>query len=185
MKYADLSEDAKLKAIEWYVQDGFGYEWWDSVYDMAKHAGKILGIEIDRISFSGFWSQGDGASFAGSYRYSKGAAKAIKAEFPKDTELHSIADRLQKTQSRNFYRLRADISESGRYYNLRVSVEDSENQYRDIGAYEDDIFDAMNSFANWIYRALEREYEYLTSREQVEEAIEANEYEFSEDGRLE
>lgn len=35
-----------------------------------------------------------------------------------------------------------------------------------------------------IYKALEKEYEFLTSREAIEERIEVNDYEFYEDGSL-
>jgi hypothetical protein len=36
----------------------------------------------------------------------------------------------------------------------------------------------------WIYRQLEREYEWLMSDEQVDESIRINEYEFTEEGKL-
>jgi hypothetical protein len=38
----------------------------------------------------------------------------------------------------------------------------------------------------WIYKSLEREYNYLTSDEAVAESLDANEYdfEFNEDGEL-
>jgi hypothetical protein len=35
-----------------------------------------------------------------------------------------------------------------------------------------------------IYRRLEKEYEYLTSDESIIETIHANEYEFTEDGKI-
>lgn len=50
-------------------------EWWESVYEQAYEGGKTRGFFIDsaykgqthhlNISFSGFWSQGDGASWRG------------------------------------------------------------------------------------------------------------------------
>jgi len=36
----------------------------------------------------------------------------------------------------------------------------------------------------WVYRALEQEYEYQTANEQVDDSIRANEYEFTETGRI-
>jgi hypothetical protein len=41
------------------------YEWWDGAYDMAVEDGREKGFYIDKIYFSGFHSQGDGASWAG------------------------------------------------------------------------------------------------------------------------
>ena len=54
--------------------------------------------------------------------------------------------------------------------------------YADCAA-EDDMRDALRSFANWIYRQLEREYDYLNSDYAVYEFIIVNEYEFDDEGR--
>lgn len=62
--YEDLSPKAKEKALEWWAstQD---HEWWEDVYANAKEEGKEKGFDIEDIRFSGFWSQGDGASWTG------------------------------------------------------------------------------------------------------------------------
>lgn len=140
------------------------HDWHESVFEMAKEAGAILGIDIDDIHYSGFWSQGDGASFTGSYAYAKGAAKHIRAEYPSHTELHAIADTLQHLQRVNFYRLTATITQRGRYFHemtMQADVEDSADSYRDIGEdASDSLLEAMRDFARWIYATLEKEYEY-------------------------
>lgn len=48
----------------------------------------------------------------------------------------------------------------------------------------DEVTKALRDFNRWIFRRLQDEYEYLTSDEQVEESIRANEYEFTEDGTI-
>jgi len=40
-------------------------DWWDYIFDDAKAEGLKHGFRIDDIRFSGFWSQGDGASWSG------------------------------------------------------------------------------------------------------------------------
>jgi hypothetical protein len=40
-------------------------EWWDSTYDCFKSDMDAIGIEVDKMYFSGFSSQGDGACFEG------------------------------------------------------------------------------------------------------------------------
>lgn len=40
-------------------------DWWDGVYDCFKADMADIGIEVDRMYFSGFSSQGDGACFEG------------------------------------------------------------------------------------------------------------------------
>jgi hypothetical protein len=65
---------------------------------------------------------------------------------------------------------------------MEVNVEYAGDDYRDVSAVEDDVTELMRDFARWIYRALEREYDYQNSDEAVDEMIRANGYEFEEDG---
>ena len=190
-QFDELTDRAKKTARQWWRDN----EEFDPEYTIsdAVQCARILGIEIDgtpnkpRVYWSGFWSQGDGASFTGRYAYVKGAAKAIREHAPQDTELHKIADALQEAQRRNFYRLEAVATQSGRYvhsHTMSVDVEDSNDSYRDIGNAEDDVCDALRSFADWIYRQLEREYEFQMSDEHVDDNIRINEYEFDETGAI-
>jgi len=48
---------------------------------------------------------------------------------------------------------------------------------------EDIVTEALRDLARWLYRQLEREYEYLTSDEAVDESLRANDYTFTEAGR--
>lgn len=45
------------------------------------------------------------------------------------------------------------------------------------------VVEALRDLARWLYRQLEREHEYQTSDAVVDEAIEANGWTFTEDGR--
>jgi hypothetical protein len=51
------------------------------------------------------------------------------------------------------------------------------------GRTDDDLVEALRDLANWLYPALEREYEFQTSDESVDEGIEANGYTFTAEGR--
>lgn len=51
------------KAREWLQQGATDHNWWDGVYDNWTEALRSIGFDDVEISFSGFWSQGDGASF--------------------------------------------------------------------------------------------------------------------------
>lgn len=62
--YEDLSPKAKEKALMWFSET-LDHEWWDCTYANAKEDGKAKGFDIEDIRFSGFWSQGDGASWTG------------------------------------------------------------------------------------------------------------------------
>lgn len=188
-KYEELSDSAKQRAREWYLEDGLGYDWWGFCYEDFCRVAEILGIEIScrqgrgaEIYFTGFYCQRSGSSFVGTYRYAKGAVSKIKKYATQDEELHRIAYGLQAVQSRHFYKLRASV-ESRRDDSIRVEVWHDDDPYRDIGDAEDDVRDLMNDFNDWMFKRLQDEYEYLTSDEVVEESIIANEYEFDEDGK--
>lgn len=116
--FDELDVDAKEKAREWYRNGALDYDWWDGVEDTIKTAGACLGIHVDRLFFSGFSSQGDGACFTGSYAYRKGWRKALRAEFGGDLliELASIGQRLQDLQRPAFYKVYASVKHSGHYY---------------------------------------------------------------------
>lgn len=188
--FDELSDQAKENARDWLRgRDWYPYsDWHDSVIDWAKEAGAIIGIDVGQVYFSGFWSQGDGASFDGTYHYRKGAMAAIRKEYPNETRLHDIARELQAIQRRNFYALSAGITQRGYYcheHTIRVNVEDARDNYgycRDESA-ESDMTEAMRDFARWIYATLEREYDWLMSDEQIDECLITNEYQFTEDGK--
>lgn len=190
-KYEELNEQAKEKARNWWKNNGLEYEWWECVYEQHTTAAKMFGLDISRIMFSGFWSQGDGACFTGTYSYQKGALSAIKKEFPLWTELHDICKRLQQVQKRNFYGVNIDISQNGRYchemtmtFNVSLYINGQGERYDVPEGLEDEMAEIFRDYARMIYKGLAQEYDYLTSDEQAEEMIIINDYEFTEDGEI-
>lgn len=147
-----------------------------------------MGIDIDKIYYSGFSSQGDGACFTGAYSYKKGAVNAVKEYAPTDETLHDIARDLQLVQKKHFYGLSASVSHRGHYQHENctdISVDYDAPNYQGMSEdAEDAICEALRDFMRWIYHRLETEYDWLTSDDQVKEAIAANEYEFTEEGEL-
>lgn len=197
----ELSDTAKDKARAWYREGGFDYDWYDAVYEDFQRIAEILGIRLKTrtarlrgggsrqepcIWFRGFWSQGDGACWEGFYSYCRNASAAIRAYAPQDEMLHGIADALQDAQRRNFYQLRADVGHRGHYYHeycMNIAVERASPNGQDMTAdAEDVVAEALRDLARWLYRQLEREYDYLSSDEVVDETILANGHTFTEGG---
>jgi hypothetical protein len=110
----------------------------------------------------------------------------VKNYAPQDAALHAIVRRLQKVQARNFYRLTAEIDQSGRYvHEMTMQFDVSRTDYARVS--DDDaekLSDCLRDFARWIYRALETEWEYQASDEVVDELLDVNGYEFDEEGRI-
>lgn len=199
---SELPECAKERARSWDREGGFDHDWYDAVYEDFQHIAEILGIHLNTrtvrlvggrtredpcIWFTGFWSQGDGACWTGTYTYRKSAAVDLRAYAPQDETLHSIAERLQVVQRQNFYQLNAKVTHRGNCchaYNMDIAVTRDGPFSQEIpGDAEAIIVDALRDLANWLYRQLEREYDYLTSDEAVDETLIANGYTFTEEGR--
>ena len=191
----ELPETAKERARAWYRETCLDHEWYDAVFEDFEAICRILGVTLrtspvrlmgggtrDRSPtciFRGFSSQGDGASFEGAFSHARGSARAIRAHAPKDEELHRIADELQAAQKRNFYQLNA--APSGRAattaheHSMAIEVErDSPTWQPMTDGAKDTVIEALRDFARWLYRQLQREYEYLTTDAVVEETIGIN-----------
>lgn len=184
-KFDELSESAKEKAREWYRNVSSSDDWYDSVYEDAKQVASLMGVTITEIGFSGFWSQGDGAHFEGSFKYAKGCAKAVAQYAPQDAELQRIAKEWQALQSTRFYKITGEVSHSGHYRHenctsFGVSVDDN---YADADT-EESVKELMRDIMRWIYSQLEKEYYYLNADAQVDESIKMNDYEFTVDGEI-
>lgn len=198
--FSELDEKAREKAREWYREGGFDYDWYDSVYEDAKSIAALMGIDINQIYFSGFWSQGDGACFECTFQGKEGGAQAVKEYAPEDKELHEIADAWEALQKANGYALEGTVKHDGdRYYHDQCTAFNVFRRFDDPDK-EDYEFSTADSFVRgnpepgaeaarilrrlmrWLYKCLETEYDYLNSDAQVDESIAANGYTFTKDG---
>ena len=171
--FDELSEEAQERALNELRPVDIEPYWYEDTFDTIRTAGKLLGLEIDGIYFD----TDSYCIFDASYEYVRGAAKAVKAEFPQNTDLHKIASELQDLQKRHFYSLSCEVTEDrtvNRYSCFRFG-EDYDCE---------DLGDIIDDFAHWARIQLRDDAEYRMSDEAVQEAIEANEYEFTEDGKL-
>ena len=179
IKYQDLPEERKEQERQNYREHGLGYGWWDGVYDYAEETATKFGLLIDDIFFSGFWSQGDGACFTGRLWF-----KACDvSELPEEVRdvyrtLHEVDSLLKILGSDRC--LYVAITTSGSYshenamqfylYNLGAEADV-------VDEFEEHIKEALRDYARWIYKNLEREYEYLNSDEAIDEQLHYEEYE--------
>ena len=182
----ELSERAKENARDICRNYNVEHNWWESLFDDAKQLATIFGIDINKIYFTGFSYQGDGACFSGSYEYSKGWKKKLLDYAPNNGKLLVIGERLQEAQRRLFYSGSATTERRGHYSHsgcmvVNVDYGDSQSLSREP---EEEIVQVLREFANWIYSRLRNEFVWLTSNEMVEESIQTNEIEFLVDGQI-
>lgn len=198
-QFDELDEKAKERAREWYRQGNCDDSFWSECQiEDAKEIGAWMGIDIDNIYFSGFWSQGDGACFEGTWRASDVKADKLKEYAPQDKELHRIIDglaELAKEYPDGYFSVkhRGHYSHSGcTSFDVELPCEREEELEYDspeykalqvkLGEDEDTLIELARDYMNWIYKTLEKEWDYQNADEQVDESIRANEYEFLKDG---
>jgi len=200
--FDELSDGAKEKAREWWraCENAHGL---DVDFEDFEECANRLGIELKQrhiplmngstrneptIYYSGFSSQGDGASFEGHWEYKGNAVERITEHAPNDEKLLEIATVLDSTSQYGDPGLSASIERgSSRYYHeytMSIDVCDWDGSLESDHPGNDEVIIAMQDFARWIYRRLESEYNYRMSDENVDESIQMNEYEFTEDGAI-
>jgi hypothetical protein len=183
--FDELSDRAKEKARDWW-RNGLDFDH-ESIFDDAKEVGERMGIDIDDINYSGFSSQGDGASFVGSYRFAPKAKAAVKKYAPKDQDLARIVNTLTTVQAQNKNKIVADVRRTDRRYSHEgtVAIDVSRTDDKDVSEDDvDNVQDALREFMIWIYRRLQDHYDYEMLDETVDENLIANEYDFHADGTL-
>ena len=189
--FSELSEKAKQVAIDQYRNDE-NYPcdfWYDHIEEDFHTILEKIGFYNIKSIFSGFYSQGDGASFTGSYTYKKGCLKAVKDFAPNDKGLHDIVVGIVSHQKDNGYKLECDIGRSGSLYchSNTMSFDWSKNgdcyfEWKNAFV-EDEIEQLIKDLADWYYTSLQSEYDYLLSDEYIAENIESNNYQFLENGK--
>lgn len=182
----DFTAEQK-ELIEKYRDINTDHNWWDHVYQAKVEELVEKGIEADDFAFSGFWSQGDGASFCGRINLATFLkAHDLEQKYPATTffalqdevsaKLHRQGTRYSHENTVDVY-FYDDIRNTFDEEDLRdVVYETMSKQYlEDEEDLDDDVINICRGYMRELYRELETEYEYLTSDQVVWETIEANE----------
>lgn len=180
-KFNELPRKAQDNVIEKLhtinVDDGF---WYQSILTNWKEELAKVGYNDAEISFSGFGSQGDGASFTCSVDLAKwfDARPMYKDSYPA----------IYSESKQDNYHLR--IKKVGRYsWEKTMLIDwhyygDSEEAEKQFIIISDVVLKDARGKAKEIYEALDKEYVYCTSDEAIVETIDANDYDFLFDGTI-
>ncbi len=193
-KYNELSDKAKEKARDWWRNASCGETYWsDCVIDEVKEQGGFMGLNIENVYFSGFWIQGDGACFEGSWSAASVNAGKVADGWGDSRETQEI-----KAVAASFAEIAKTWPEAGFKVKHRghyshenctsfdVSMgEDEETSIADeVDEAESALIETAKKLMRWTYRQLEKAYEDYNSDANIAENIEANDYEFTEDGKI-
>ena len=173
-----------MSYIEISPYDGW-YEF--SIEDFCERICPHFGLSVcpEDVSFSGFWSQGDGASFTGLFYLSDVSLANLKADVPTEEELHQLAEELAELAEAH-PEIQGKVSRmSSRYSHSNTMIlgewssnngycnEETEN-FASADA-ETALLRIFRQLADWLYRRLEEEYNYQLASDTAQawsEAIE-------------
>lgn len=212
--FEELSPEAQKNALENNSDINVDYEGWDDdVTETFKEEMSKIGINDIEISYSGFYSQGDGASFTS---YDIDTRKLFNAIGIKSNDALDMEtdDERSKGENKDFYDLLDTMEEIGQLERNRIKPEDIrvtiertdsrhfhfntvearveiwdepdgwEEPYDFANKLEDTVTEYIRGLCKDLYRRLEKEYDFLTSYESVKKILIDNDYEFDEDGKI-
>ena len=166
--------------------------WYEPILMQASEDAKGYGweVDIDNINFTGFYSQGDGASFTGECWSAQEVTlflDTLAGEYPYTRLLLSreghVSFMLERTDSRYYHentvKLYIEADEFLRFMDqrtvspLRLQAAEALDALlnEELKVLEVDAIDFLRRKMREVYGNLEEEHDYLTSDEQVTEAI--------------
>lgn len=168
--------------------------WFDVTIEDWKERLREYGFIEPDIRFSGFWSQGDGASFTSKAVYLDLYLKEFGNESYSDRQIKLFLDLISNYDIVEFGVERRN-NHYVHEYTTMVWYEDYLYQFNrcprlqrflsnfiaDLRTHMQDKIEELN---REIYKDLNADYDYLESDEAVMETLEANDYEFTEDGNI-
>lgn len=181
------NETVAQTILEKYSDINVNYEgWYDfTLEDFCDKVEKI-GFEVttDEIQFSGFWSQGDGASFEGYInilKYLK-ATKQLTVYRPLVRAINCgyVGDGVGITRDSHHYSHEntCSLMDIEIYEDLSARAEEL------LSNLETELEEKRRELSIELYSELAKAHDYLTSEESVSETLIANEYEFDEYGAM-
>ena len=165
-KYDELTEEQQQKVLEIHAYIFVEHDWWDSMYEDAKNVGiKITGFDLVRNRHC-----------TGNFiEYAEDTAKKIIAEHGESCETWGTAT--------NYLAERAELVK--KYSDgVFADIVSDDNEYDFDKECEEIDAEFLRSILEDYSIMLQKEYEYMTSEEAIIETLRANDYDFTEDGKI-
>lgn len=175
-QFNELTAKAQEKVLEKFRYINVEHDWYEPVYEGFEELAAEYGIKVDDMSFSGFYSQGDGASFTGEIvdfkKFAEKTGLKRLVPFSKAIE-YNLEMKITRVTYQYYHSntVEADIRDGGYYPHLSNLIDFC-------------LEEIKNKLCDKLYKDLENSYEELTSDEIVADTIRANNYEFTEGGEL-
>jgi hypothetical protein len=172
--FSELDSNVQQNLIDTYEVDPY---WDDQVIDDINDEADLLGIHDFNFRYTGFWSQGDGASFTGILS-AELITSILKKHFNENLsfnpeELHVSIER----KSYPHY-----VHDKTVYAAIEINEEDISDE--DLDLIENLIEDWKDNLCQKWYTKLERHYDSLSTEAHIVEIYEDLDAIFLENGRI-
>lgn len=195
-EWKEKDKEVYKRILEKEMDINVDYDWWKFTVEQFQEELEALGFSTTDFNFSGFWSQGDGASFTGDWDSAK--MLTVKELKEKGIELSDWAVELRRILKGNLKDIKAkyatfSIKRISHLYAHENTVDIFYAEYWNSRKQDqcyippeqvDNIMKGCRVAMKAMYRILEKEYDELTSDEEVEETLSINEYKFDKDGKI-
>jgi len=180
LTFPELTPEAQQKAIEKYIESE--QEDWSGEYvkDQWKEKLEALGFEDVEISYSGFSSQGDGASFT--------SKQFDLCSMLANLKLVSKAPGLyRKFKEYDYFAahhctVRRICHQYAHYNTVRVEIEEYGTEHPQQELAREALTEAVRELCKEMYKALEASYESLDNEEHAREYLDNNDDEYKPNG---
>jgi hypothetical protein len=188
--FDELSEEAKQKAIQQVRESDYPYDYWDDdILDNWKEKLENLGYPDAEIAYSGFWSQGDGASFTcTNVNVEMFLERQEQTNFKRLLHLikkeHVEVDTATVKRDKYHYYVHYNtITANVSLYFTNERVFSTHPRIEEIfEEVENAIQQEIINLSQEIYSELNKEYDSLTTDEAIIGEIKAGEHEFYKNG---
>lgn len=203
--FGELSPEAQRNALENNRDINVDYDDWDEgVIEEFKGEMGEIGVDDIKVEYSGFYSQGDGATFSSGDIDTRKLFMAVGIKTDKyldmdtdnegiDKGFYDLLDTMEDIGQLDRIKIKPEdigisMRRSNRSFSVSVDVEildepeDWEEPYGFTEDLEEEVTKFLKSKCDDLYQSLEKEYDFLTSDEIVKETLIGNDYEFDEKG---
>lgn len=210
--YEQLTDEAKEKVKAWWCEHGLWDDWYEDTYERFKEEGYALGFVIDKMNFTGFYSQGDGACWEGQIDVATWLKTHTEDSIARDAWCALIAEEFcnkhfsihfrghyshsntmtcvgwdwvdENGEEDYLYLTQPSIFQGMHYKDLHNLIRSTNFPYTNPNDIEQAGFESAKDYADELYKQLREEYEYIMSDENLIEMCDINDWKFNNEGEM-
>jgi hypothetical protein len=179
LNYEDLPEEEQERLLKerMHIAQAIFDDLQQDILDNCREVLEHVGIAVDDIFYSGFWSQGDGACFTGTLTLEPTALEWVEKNYPTDSTLHANVEDILDCLAALPEEPAVYMTHHGHYYHYKsisfqweYDTDDetlnrwiAEHSEDELSGLEESVQTSLRALMRWVYNVLESEYDWQTS----------------------